>query len=73
MIKSKARKPFYGKQKMNVMSFKTTDGAKKAQSAPVRIDSDRMKSALAAERFTLPQGLSMEEARAHIIAAAGGR
>lgn len=58
---------------MNVMSFKTTDSVKKTQSAPVRIDVDRMKSALSAERFTLPQGLSMEEARKHIIASAGGR
>jgi hypothetical protein len=58
---------------MNVMSFKTTDSVKKAQSAPVRIDAERMKSALSAERFTLPQGLSMEEARKHIIASAGGR
>jgi hypothetical protein len=55
------------------MSFKTTDSVKKAQSAPVRIDAERMKSALSAERFTLPQGLSMEEARKHIIASAGGR
>jgi hypothetical protein len=73
MVKLKTRKPFFGRQKMNVMHFKAADGVKKTQSAPVRIDVDRMNFALSAERFTLPQGLSVEEARKHIIASAGGK
>lgn len=37
---------------------------------PIRINIDRMKSALSAESFVMPQGLSREEMRKHIIASA---
>ena len=54
---------------MNVMrSIITTTSNQKT--APIRINLDRMKSALSAESFVMPQGLSREEMRKHIIASA---
>ena len=37
---------------------------------PLRIDVDRMRGALSSKRFELPQGLSVEDIRLHIIASA---
>ena len=58
---------------MNVMNLSKSSFDRQEQPAPVRIDIDRMNSALSAERFTLPQGLSAEEIRKHIIAKARGK
>jgi hypothetical protein len=53
------------------MHFLKTDTVKKekSMSAPVLIDIERMKSALSADRFTMPKGLSREEKRKFILAA----
>ena len=53
---------------MNVMSLmvSTTPIQK---TAPVKINLDRMKSALSAESFVMPQGLSREEKRKLIMEA----
>lgn len=60
---------------MNLQSVRVDKPFQKAPqiASPVLIDLDRMKSALAAERFTMPQGLSREEMRQHIIASARGK
>ena len=53
---------------MNVMrSIITTTSNQKT--APIRINLDRMKSALSAETFVMPQGLSREEKRKFILEA----
>jgi hypothetical protein len=39
------------------------------KTAPIRINLDRMKSALSAESFVMPQGLSREEKRKFILEA----
>ena len=53
---------------MNVMGFMVT--TKPIQkTAPVKINLDRMKSALASETFVMPQGLSREEKRRLILEA----
>ena len=54
---------------MNVMGLVITP-ASNQKTVPVRINLDRMKSALASETFVMPQGLSREEMRKHIIASA---
>jgi hypothetical protein len=56
---------------MSLMHFLKTDTVKKekSMSAPVLIDIERMKSALSADRFTMPKGLSREEKRKFILAA----
>jgi hypothetical protein len=41
----------------------------KPKTAPIRINLDRMKSALSAETFVMPQGLSREEKRKLILEA----
>lgn len=54
-----------------MMHFKiSTTETRKIESKPVMIDSHRMDKALNTERFTMPQGLSREEMRQHILAAA---
>ena len=53
---------------MNVMGFVITQ-ASNQKTAPVRINLDRMKSALASETFVMPQGLSREEKRRLILEA----
>ena len=53
---------------MNLMGFMVT--TKPIQkTAPVKINLDRMKSALSAETFVMPQGLSREEKRKFIMEA----
>ena len=47
-----------------------TTAKKKTESLPVVIDSRRMDQALNAKRFIMPQGLSREEMRQHILDAA---
>ena len=53
---------------MNVMGFmvSTTTNQK---TVPVKINLDRMKSALSAETFVMPQGLFREEKRKFIMEA----
>ena len=53
---------------MNVMSLVITP-TQNQKTVPVRINLDRMKSALSAESFVMPQGLSREEKRKFILEA----
>ena len=53
---------------MNVMSLVITP-TQNQKTVPVRINLDRMKSALSAESFVMPQGLSREEKRKFIMEA----
>ena len=53
---------------MNVMGLVITQ-ATNQKTAPVRINLDRMKSALDSETFVMPQGLSREEKRRLILEA----
>ena len=53
---------------MNVMSLVITP-TQNQKTVPVRINLDRMKSALASETFVMPQGLSREEKRRLILEA----
>ena len=53
---------------MNVMSLVITP-TKNQKTVPVQINLDRMKSALSAESFVMPQGLSREEKRKFILEA----
>ena len=53
---------------MNVMGLVITQ-ASNQKTVPVRINLDRMKSALSAESFVMPQGLSREEKRKFILEA----
>ena len=53
---------------MNVMGLVITQKPNQ-KTAPVRINLDRMKSALSAESFVMPQGLSREEKRRFILEA----
>ena len=53
---------------MNVMGLVITQKPNQ-KTAPVRINLDRMKSALSAETFVMPQGLSREEKRKFILEA----
>ncbi|WP_245809066.1 hypothetical protein [Acinetobacter populi] len=57
-----------------MMHFVINDTQKKTtESAPVKISISRMQKALAAERFRMPEGLSREEKRQHILNAAKGK
>ena len=53
---------------MNVMGFVITQTSNQ-KTVPVRINLDRMKSALVSETFVMPQGLSREEKRRLILEA----
>lgn len=53
---------------MNVRGLTTTTMPKE-KTAPIKINIDRMKSALSAESFVMPQGLSREEKRKFILEA----
>lgn len=53
---------------MNVIGLTSTTMPNK-KTAPIRINIDRMKSALSAESFVMPQGLSREEKRKFILEA----
>lgn len=55
---------------MNVISLVTSTSSTEQKTMPIRTNIDRMKSALSAETFVMPQGLSREEMRKHIIASA---
>ena len=55
---------------MNVMNFVVSTNSTDKTTMPIRINIDRMKSALSAESFVMPQGVSREEMRKHIIASA---
>ena len=52
---------------MNVMNFVVSTNSTDKTTMPIRTNIDRMKSALSAESFAMPQGLSREEMRKHII------
>ena len=53
---------------MNVMGLVITQKPNQ-KTAPVRINLDRMKSALSAEAFVMPKGLTREEKRRLILEA----
>ena len=53
---------------MSVMGFMVTT-TQTQKTAPIKINLDRMKSALSAESFAMPQGLSREEKRRFILEA----
>jgi len=53
---------------MSVMGFMVTT-TQTQKTAPIKINLDRMKSALSAESFVMPQGLSREEKRRFILEA----
>jgi hypothetical protein len=53
---------------MSVMGFMVTT-TQTQKTAPIKINLDRMKSALSAESFVMPQGLSREEKRKFIMEA----
>ena len=53
---------------MNVMSLVVTQ-TQYQKTVPVRINLDRMKSALSAEAFVMPKGLTREEKRRLILEA----
>jgi len=53
---------------MSVMGFMVTT-TQTQKTAPIKINLDRMKSALSAESFVMPEGLSREEKRKFIMEA----
>lgn len=53
---------------MSVMGFMVTT-TQTQKTAPIKINLDRMKSALSAESFVMPQGLSRAEKRRFILEA----
>lgn len=55
---------------MNVMSLVISTNSTEQKTMPIRTNIDRMKSALSAESFVMPQGLTREEMRKNIIASA---
>ena len=48
---------------MNVMNFVISTNPTNKKTMPIRTNIDRMKDALSAESFAMPQGLSREEMR----------